>query len=351
MKNISACIIILSIFSFIPTYSSIKTRLHAYQNPLPEWKDSNNIIQTKKRIFEVSPDPNIVKVVVVGDIMMTRDVAKKIAENNHDYTFPFQKIKPELEGSDLKIANLEGGITDSSIIQKGVTPCKNENAPTNCCGMSCHFKNPPDILHGVVAYAGFNVLGLANNHMEDFVHEQSDTHRVLEKYGVPFIDNDSNLIIESLKNCQITLHAYNLIGHIDFVDRKRKIILSLQSMPEDAFNIVYFHGGLQYSHNITDQQIEFGEAAIDSGADMVIFTHAHVIEPYTIYKGKYIHYGIGNIIFDHDSSMDDTRNFIMLKFDLFNCRNVINYRPLNGRINDDYQAELLDDGENIQEKL
>ena len=69
MKNISLCIIILSICSFIPTYSSIKTRLHAYQNPLPKWKDSDNIIESKKRIFEVSPDPSIVKVIFVGDII------------------------------------------------------------------------------------------------------------------------------------------------------------------------------------------------------------------------------------------------------------------------------------------
>ena len=128
MKNISICIITLSIFhitfSFKPTYSPIKARVHANRDPLPKWKYSDNIIQNKQRIFDVSPDPNIVKVVIVGDIMMTRDGAKKIEENNNDYTFPFHKIKPELEGSDLKIANLEGGITDSSIIQKGITLVK-----------------------------------------------------------------------------------------------------------------------------------------------------------------------------------------------------------------------------------
>ena len=37
---------------------------------------------------------------------------------------------------------------------------------------------------------------------------------------------------------------------------------------------------------------------IDAGADLIIGSHPHVIEPAEVYNGKRIYYSLGNFIFD-----------------------------------------------------
>ena len=37
---------------------------------------------------------------------------------------------------------------------------------------------------------------------------------------------------------------------------------------------------------------------VDAGADLVVGSHPHVIEPSEVYNGKMIYYSLGNFIFD-----------------------------------------------------
>jgi hypothetical protein len=64
--------------------------------------------------------------------------------------------------------------------------------------------------------------------------------------------------------------------------------------------IVNLHWGLQDIQLPRPKDITLAHQIIDHGADMIIGHHAHCIQPYQIYRDKYIFYGIGNCIFPYD---------------------------------------------------
>ena len=282
---------------------------------------------------------NTIKFVFAGDIMMARNVAVLLQSKNNDYTFPFQKIKESLQGIDIKVANLEGGITNNVIPSKKSKRCGSR--PTPCCGLTCHFKHPPDVLKGIVEYAGFNIINIENNHMDDYTNERNDTIKILNEQKISFFDHNNPFTIENIKNCKIIIYGHNIVNGPPFSVTLANMVNQLKKASPNVFQIIYFHGGMQYSHDVSATQQKMAESAIDSGAGMIIFTHAHVTKPSIKYKEKYIHYGLGNFVFDHNNPLDDTLNFNLLKFDLENCKNVINYQVLNGRINEDFQPELI----------
>ena len=57
------------------------------------------------------------------------------------------------------------------------------------------------------------------------------------------------------------------------------------------------HGGLEYRTYPTVRQRKLAELMIERGAESVIFHHSHCEGVHTTYKGKVIHYGLGNFMF------------------------------------------------------
>lgn len=53
--------------------------------------------------------------------------------------------------------------------------------------------------------------------------------------------------------------------------------------------------------DIVTYQVEMGHLAIESGADMVVGHHPHVLQAIEVYKGKPILYSLGNYVHDLDS--------------------------------------------------
>ena len=68
--------------------------------------------------------------------------------------------------------------------------------------------------------------------------------------------------------------------------------------------VVYTHWGTEYKTELTENIKNLGRKFIDDGADLVIGTHPHVVEPMEEYKGKRIYYSLGNYIFDQYFSQE-----------------------------------------------
>jgi poly-gamma-glutamate synthesis protein (capsule biosynthesis protein) len=64
--------------------------------------------------------------------------------------------------------------------------------------------------------------------------------------------------------------------------------------------IAFFHHGVSSQRDVVDYQRTIARAAIDAGADVVFGSHAHVIQPIEVYRGKPIFYGLGQVIFGWD---------------------------------------------------
>ena len=63
------------------------------------------------------------------------------------------------------------------------------------------------------------------------------------------------------------------------------------------FIVVSFHWGAEKSETPKDYQFFFAHLAIDSGADLVLGHHPHVLQGLEIYKNRLIAYSLGNFAF------------------------------------------------------
>ena len=75
--------------------------------------------------------------------------------------------------------------------------------------------------------------------------------------------------------------------------------------------VVYVHWGIERNTEPESYQRSMGQAYIDAGADLVVGSHPHVLQPVETYKDKTIAYSLGNFVFG--SSISSTE---LLKVEL-----------------------------------
>lgn len=59
----------------------------------------------------------------------------------------------------------------------------------------------------------------------------------------------------------------------------------------------YFHFGVSSQREVVQYQRTVARAVVDAGADAVFGSHAHVVQPIEVYKGKPLFYGLSQVIF------------------------------------------------------
>lgn len=59
----------------------------------------------------------------------------------------------------------------------------------------------------------------------------------------------------------------------------------------------YFHFGVSSQRDVAQYQRTVARAVVDAGADAVFGSHAHVVQPIEIYKGRPLFYGLSQVIF------------------------------------------------------
>ena len=61
--------------------------------------------------------------------------------------------------------------------------------------------------------------------------------------------------------------------------------------------ILYFHGGIENETVPEDWKVRACHELIDAGADVIVGSHPHVLQPMEVYRGKPILYSLGNFCF------------------------------------------------------
>jgi poly-gamma-glutamate synthesis protein (capsule biosynthesis protein) len=283
----------------------------------------------------------IISFAVVGDIMMGRKIGRSLwANHSDDQTVPFKKFKKHLKNVDIKIANLEAAITTTNKTTLPLIPCGQPNDGP-CCGFKCRFRTNETVIQGVSDFAGFNLLSIENNHMEDFKTGREDTIAALKKHDVPFMDMMHPLNLKNYKGCNVNFFTYDLVHNRKEHPYRMKMMKYqlAKTREEGGFNIVYLHGGSEYAIAPTPKLKKWAKTAIHYGADIVFCTHSHVVLGMEKYHGKHIYYSLGNFVMDQTFG-DSVREILMVKFDLLKCREPTNFEYVRGRINDNYQPVL-----------
>lgn len=282
-----------------------------------------------------------VRLMAVGDIMLSRAVDAKMLINGTDY--PFEKTKQFLNSGDIVFGNLESPIFPGEIMPSSSTV----------------FWARPGI-EKKLKESGFDVLSLANNHMGNqgsygvnyTVHsltkegiltvgggrdsDKAKAPAIIEKNGIrlAFLAyTDGSIIPDSYE-----ASPYN--PGVVYLETA-KLSEDIKKAKEVAdFVIVSMHTGTEYVYRPNKEQIDFARSAIDNGAELVIGQHPHSIQDVEEYKGKYIFYSLGNFIFDQMWSTQ-TREGMIAEIN-FSKQGVVSYNLIPVRIDDFAQPNSVD---------
>ena len=247
------------------------------------------------------PTPDTVSIALVGDIMLSRNVAKDLATRNLDFTYPFKEAAPLLQAADIAFGNLECPISGKGEALK----------------KKYVFNAPPEAAEGL-QFAGFDLLSLANNHTLDYgAIALDDTLLILGNSAIPPLgivtgDTPQQAIVIERKGLRI-----GFLGYADpespyayppefmnFEKRparaeKEAIARDIAALKPNAdVIIVSYHWGTEYQNAPSPRQVELGQYTIDQGADIVAGHHPHVQQDAAWYKGGLIIYSMGNFVFD-----------------------------------------------------
>lgn len=164
----------------------------------------------------------------------------------------------------------------------------------------------------------FNVVSLANNHIFDLGYEGlKNTIKLLEGAGIKYCGAGDN-IKEASKPCYVECDGktiafigccfYNLPPYVVeaatettpgiFQTQKKEIINSIISVKQTCdFLIILPHWGKEYCYMPPDECLPLAKTMIDAGADAVMGSHTHIINPKILYKEKPIYFSMGNFLF------------------------------------------------------
>lgn len=261
----------------------------------------------------ISPDSLVIKDVLLANVALPSRTLKIMAVGDimpgtnypSESYLPFSchalfaPVTDLIQSADIAIGNLEGIFSS-----EGGTP-KNCRDPK-----TCYVFRMPDSYASCILDAGFDILGVANNHVNDFGYEgRKNTARLLDELGIPFAGfADRPYVIYPSEGLKIGFTAFAPhTGTLDFKDYENaaRIVEKMKSKADIV--IVSFHSGAEgkdHQHVTREDEVflghnrgnpwYFARNVIDAGADLVIGHGPHVARAIEFYKGKLIAYSLGN---------------------------------------------------------
>lgn len=267
---------------------------------------AENALAELTAVWPAPPD-SIAHLAAVGDLMLDRSLGYAIS--NGKLAYPFAAMGDLLTAPDLTLGNLECSLGDV-----GQPAAK-----------SYTFQAPPAAAEAL-ALGGFDVLTLANNHAMDYGPEALlQGLGLLEAQGIGHVGAGANAaaahapVIRDVKGIRIAILGYVNVPVEGRSNFDTATWTATDSAPGLAWAdpaiiqadvtavraqadivIVLLHSGYEYVETPSDPQKAAAYAAIESGADMVIGHHAHILQGIEFYQGHPIVYGLGNFAFEID---------------------------------------------------
>lgn len=265
------------------------------------WRFFVSVLLTLSAMSGYAQSPDTVTVVAVGDIMMgTIYPDRQYLPKNDDCSPQLSEVKSILKSGDIVFGNLEGVLTDSNA---GAKRCKNPKI--------CYIFGMPTSFVSCLTDAGFNLLSLANNHINDFGDlGRKSTIETLQQHNINFAGlagycPSTTFELHGIRY-GFTAFAPNK-GTVDIKDIPSAMEIVRRLKNECDIVIVSFHAGAEGSkyQNVTraDETFigenrgnvhEFAHSMIDAGADILLGHGPHVTRAIEIYKERFITYSMGN---------------------------------------------------------
>ena len=250
------------------------------------------------------PDPRRARLVFTGDVLAHEQVTLLARLNGsehlrYDYRPMFSQVRDRIGGADLAICHLE-------------TPLSADNTDLG----SFPLFNAPGDLAVALADAGYDGCSVASNHSLDRgIEGIAATLATLERVGLghagaartpteaatPVLYDAGGIAVGHLS------YTYGLNGlrlpedrlwAVDVIEPEAIVAEAEAAVAAGAeFVVLSLHWGWEYTSTPSRQQRQLAhELLADPNIDLIVGTHAHVIQPVDRVAGKYVMYGLGNFL-------------------------------------------------------
>lgn len=247
-----------------------------------------------------------VSLVMVGDALIHSSVYKDAYKNGiYDFKDQIEFIKPIIQKYDLAFYNQETILGGKDI------------------GLSDYpaFNTPWEFGDAMID-AGFNIINLASNHTMDRGEkailqscEYFKDKDVLTAGSYCSKEDASKIIIKEKKGIKYALLSYTYGTNGIKVPTGKEYLVNLYSDEQakrdmeavrDKVDLVLvsMHWGIEYQHEPNSNQKRQAEYLSSLGADIIIGTHPHVIQPVTYINDTLVIYSLGNFISAQSTNND-----------------------------------------------
>lgn len=254
-----------------------------------------------------TPEPESVSIVMVGDILLHTPVEKAALQEDGKYSFDviFENLQEEIQAADLAIVNQEVILGGEEL---GISGYPAFNAPY--------------AVGDALVEAGFDVICHGTNHALDkgkrgllnclaYWHENYPDIGVLGIHDSQ--QSQDNIYIYEQGNISIAIlnYTYGTNGialpqdmpyAVDLLEEV-SVAEAIQKAEELAdFTIVCPHWGTEYQLEQSSVQEKWAKIFVENGADLVLGTHPHVIQPIEKITDEetgnetLVYYSLGNFV-------------------------------------------------------
>lgn len=250
------------------------------------------------------------ELIAVGDIMMHGSQIKSgynPTTKTYNYDNFFKEVKGILSSGDWVIGNLETTLAGPKTGYTGYP-----------------LFNAPDSLADAIAKAGFNIISTTNNHSLD--RGEKGVLKTLEnvkKRGLisvgtaASVEEAEKIVIVEKNNISMAIFAYSYGTNgipipkgknylVSLIDAKKitQDITKARKLGVDVVTVI-LHFGSEYQRQPNTAQKTLVKQLVDAGADIILGSHPHVVQPYQIFeqtgklgkpKKAVVIYSMGNFV-------------------------------------------------------
>ena len=242
--------------------------------------------------------------VVFGDNLIHEPIYRYGLQESGSFDFLYENISEQIVQSDISVINQETPLTDN--------PAMYSDYP--------RFGTPIEVGEAI-ADAGFDIVTCATNHAldkgaagvqttKDFFEE----HDVI-CLGIESADEKEEKLYEIVTRNGIRFALFNytygtngiripeenpnMVHLLEDEDKIREAIAKAKA--ETDFVIVFAHWGTEYKEDADEFQQKWTQIFLECKVDVVVGTHPHTLQPYTIFTDEsghemLIYFSIGNFI-------------------------------------------------------
>lgn len=277
----------------------------ASQRPQESQRESAGEVDLPAEPGPASAPPKTATIRMVGDNLLHMPVVDsgKQADGSYNFDHCFTHIRDEIARADIAIINQE---TVLGGVEIGLSEYPVFNSPQEA--------------GDAIAKAGFDVVMHANNHAMDRGFQGLDlTMKFWENYpditvvGVhPDREDRERIKIVDANGIRVAILSYttslnglslpeDMPWLVDVWSEERVLADMEKARELSDFIIVLPHWGYEYQYEPSQDQIHMATLLAEAGADLIIGTHPHVLQPMdwiTCADGgkTLVYYSLGNFI-------------------------------------------------------